>query len=148
MNASGNQRGGADREQAEETHTVRSTVRSSCGSSNPTPCSVNQVARALLIATGVFAGMLLWSRLKIVSETPRSAFADPKAERDGRGIEAASPSSSRNTEPKRSFEVQNGLQLMISGAEAAVDHEQVEGVGAQVDEDTGFVPESATDAPR
>lgn len=40
--------------------------------------AVARVVHVGVIALGVFAGLLLWTRLKIVTDTPRTVFADPK----------------------------------------------------------------------
>lgn len=55
-------------------------------SHRPVACALRRVAHTSVLALGVFAGLLMWSRLKIVTATPRSAFAVP------RGVEADSPS--------------------------------------------------------
>ena len=47
-----------------------------------------RIGRVAVLGLGVFAGLLMWSRLKIVTDTPRSAYAVPHAK-----ATSANPSS-------------------------------------------------------
>ncbi len=59
----------------------------------PVACVLRRVAHTSVLALGVFAGLLMWSRLKIVTATPRSAYAVPHA------IESERSSQPESREP-------------------------------------------------
>ncbi len=46
---------------------------------------------ALMLGIGALAGVLLWAKLRLVSNVPRSVYADPKAA--GRASPGAAPSA-------------------------------------------------------
>lgn len=53
---------------------------------------------ALLLCLGTLAGVLIWAKLRLVTDIPRSAYADPRDEgagaddgADGGGSEAGAP---------------------------------------------------------
>lgn len=48
-------------------------TRSQVGSSAP-----RRVVHMAVLGIGVISAMLLWTRLKIVTDSPRTAYADPK----------------------------------------------------------------------
>jgi hypothetical protein len=148
MTASGNERGDVAGTKGKGTHAATEGVTASSGSMRRCSVGVHRVTRMLLVFTGVFAGMLLWSRLKIVSETPRSVFADPKAERAGLETESAHDSSSRSMDLLDISAVHNELEGVNSDSDAAsiAVHEGDE--VSQVDENNGLVAESRSGSPQ
>ncbi len=61
-------------------------------SSNASRMSASRrLAHVAVLGLGVFAGLLMWSRLKIVTDTPRSAYAVPRAVEPADGNAPVSP---------------------------------------------------------
>ncbi len=70
-----------------------STPSTSLSSTASRMSASRRLAHAAVLGLGVFAGLLMWSRLKIVTDTPRSAYAEPRAVEPAAGDTPAAPSA-------------------------------------------------------